>query len=207
METGAISFIVAPREGGDASIAQTEDYALKDADDGSVTRSDSPSLSSLYRQIRSPYNSAASCNNCCRKLSPTDSGVCSNTRRSSSDASGHECYECPCPHVQHGDAGSELSWMWCPPEEIFSLSVEEVALSLRYIGMKESIIQRFREEQIDGKQMTDFDAELLGEGFPELNALDKKKVLDFVAGWRPKKLSSASCSEILLEHSPGEYTA
>ena len=76
---------------------------------------------------------------------------------------------------------------WVPPENIDQLTVEEVGLSLRYIGMKDFIITRFCEEQIDGKQLVELTDQLISEGFPELNALEKKKLCDFIKGWRPKK--------------------
>ena len=76
---------------------------------------------------------------------------------------------------------------WVPPNDISNLTVEEVMESLRFIGLKETVVKRFFEEQIDGLQLEDMDKDLLIEGFPELNALERKKVLDFVAGWRPRK--------------------
>lgn len=76
---------------------------------------------------------------------------------------------------------------WVPPDDISSLSVLEVSKSLRYIGMKDRVVIRFAREQIDGSMLQTLDIKLLKEGFPELNALDIKKILDFVDGWRPKK--------------------
>ncbi|KAL4236498.1 hypothetical protein ACF0H5_004884 [Mactra antiquata] len=76
---------------------------------------------------------------------------------------------------------------WIPPDNISNLSVLEVSKSLRYIGMKDRVVIRFAREQIDGNMLCSLDMKLLREGFPELNALDIKKVLDFVGGWRPKK--------------------
>lgn len=76
---------------------------------------------------------------------------------------------------------------WIPPDDISNLSVLEVSKSLRYIGMKDRVIIRFAREQIDGNMLSSLDVKLLREGFPELNSLDIKKILDFVGGWRPKK--------------------
>ena len=76
---------------------------------------------------------------------------------------------------------------WFPPDDISGLSVHEVSRSLRYIGMKDRVVLRFSNEQIDGSMLCSLDKRLLKEGFPELNALEIKKILDFVRGWRPKK--------------------
>ncbi|XP_076440084.1 uncharacterized protein LOC143279795 [Babylonia areolata] len=76
---------------------------------------------------------------------------------------------------------------WSPPDDISGLSVHEVSRSLRYIGMKDRVVLRFANEQIDGSMLCSLDKRLLKEGFPELNALEIKKILDFVRGWRPKK--------------------
>ena len=76
---------------------------------------------------------------------------------------------------------------WSPPDDISGLSVHEVSHSLRYIGMKDRVVLRFSNEQIDGSMLCSLDKRLLKEGFPELNALEIKKILDFVRGWRPKK--------------------
>lgn len=76
---------------------------------------------------------------------------------------------------------------WTPPDDISGLSVQEISKSLRYIGMKDRVALRFANEQIDGNMLCSLDKRLLKEGFPELNALEIKKILDFVRGWRPKK--------------------
>ena len=76
---------------------------------------------------------------------------------------------------------------WVPPSDVSSLSVSQVAASLRYIGLRERLVTHFCEEQVDGKQLGELDDALLREGFPELNALERKKILDFISGWRPKK--------------------
>jgi hypothetical protein len=94
------------------------------------------------------------------------------------------------PYRQDRDSATYRSTSdcsWVPPENIEPLTVEEVGLSLRYIGMKDYIVTRFCEEQIDGKQLTELTSQLLLEGFPDLNALDRKKLFDFIKGWRPKK--------------------
>jgi len=77
---------------------------------------------------------------------------------------------------------------WTPPDDLSPLSVMEVAQCLRYIGIKHTAVLRFVEEQVDGKQLQELDNELLREGLPELNAFERKKVIDFSAGWRPKKM-------------------
>ncbi|OWF49836.1 uncharacterized protein LOC110451178 [Mizuhopecten yessoensis] len=94
----------------------------------------------------------------------------------------------------HGD--SEYSYQeyseyhddhWVPPDDLSSLTVLEVSKSLHYIGMKDRVVIRLANEQIDGSLLCSLDKQLLREGFPELNALDVKKILDFINGWRPKK--------------------
>ncbi len=106
----------------------------------------------------------------------TDSGIFVSTRWSDYNFDSESPYATP----------SEDSWT--PPDDISSLSVTEVARSLRYIGMKHHVVLRFVEEQIDGKQLQELDDVLVREGFPYLNALERKKVIDFANGWRPKKL-------------------
>ena len=76
---------------------------------------------------------------------------------------------------------------WTPPPDLTSLSTCQVAASLRYIGLRERLVTHFREEQVDGKQLVELDDALLREGFPEMNALERKKLVDFISGWRPKK--------------------
>ncbi|CAL1536687.1 unnamed protein product [Lymnaea stagnalis] len=76
---------------------------------------------------------------------------------------------------------------WTPPDHLEGMSVQEVSKSLRYIGMKDRVVLRFSNEQIDGSMLCTLDQKLLKEGFPELNALEVKKVMDFIQGWRPKK--------------------
>lgn len=76
---------------------------------------------------------------------------------------------------------------WMPAVDIQGMSVQEVSRSLRYIGMKDRVVIRFSNEQIDGSLLSSLDKKLLKEGFPELNGLEIKKILDFIGGWRPKK--------------------
>lgn len=94
----------------------------------------------------------------------------------------------------HGD--SEYSYQeyseyhddhWVPPDDLSTLTVLEVSKSLHYIGMKDRVVIRLANEQIDGSLLCSLDKQLLREGFPELNALDIKKIVDFINGWRPKK--------------------
>ncbi|XP_041357331.1 uncharacterized protein LOC121374331 [Gigantopelta aegis] len=74
-----------------------------------------------------------------------------------------------------------------PPNDVRHLSVKDVAKCLRFIGMKDRVVIRFSNEQIDGNMLCSLDKKLLKGGFPELNALEIKKILDFIGGWRPKK--------------------
>lgn len=76
---------------------------------------------------------------------------------------------------------------WIPPDDLHTLTVPEVSKSLRYIGMKDRVVIRFAQEQIDGNMLCSLDNRLLHEGFPELNMLEVKKIVDFLNGWRPKK--------------------
>lgn len=94
----------------------------------------------------------------------------------------------------HGDSeysyaeyGDDQDDGWRPPTDLSNLSVQEVSRSLRYIGMKDRVVKRLANEQIDGQLLCSLDKNLLREGFPELNALDVKKIVDFINGWRPKK--------------------
>lgn len=79
---------------------------------------------------------------------------------------------------------------WLPPDNIDCLSVQDVSRSLRYIGMKDRVVKRFANEQIDGQMLASLDWKLLKDGFPELNTLEVKKIIDFINGWRPKKSMS-----------------
>lgn len=83
---------------------------------------------------------------------------------------------------------SASDFSWEPPKDLSSLTVEEVALSLRYIGMKDQIVASFSKEQVDGKFFCEMNSHLLKEGFPNMNSLERKKVLDFIQGWRPKRM-------------------
>ena len=94
----------------------------------------------------------------------------------------------------HGDSeysyaeyGEDQDDGWRPPTDLSNLSVQDVSRSLRYIGMKDRVVKRLANEQIDGQLLCSLDKALLREGFPELNALDVKKIVDFINGWRPKK--------------------
>lgn len=112
--------------------------------------------------------------------------VLSHSRQEDSVLSGDYGY--------HGDSeysyaeyGDDLDDGWRPPTDLSNLSVQEVSRSLRYIGMKDRVVKRLANEQIDGQLLCSLDKNLLREGFPELNALDVKKIVDFIDGWRPKK--------------------
>ncbi|GFO37167.1 grb2-associated and regulator of mapk protein [Plakobranchus ocellatus] len=73
---------------------------------------------------------------------------------------------------------------WTPPDAVDGMSVLEVSKSLRYIGMKDRVVLRFSNEQIDGSMLCTLDKKHLKEGFPELNALELKKILDFVQAFQ-----------------------
>ena len=88
-------------------------------------------------------------------------------------------------YSEYGDVFREDGWL--PPDNIDCLSVQDVSRSLRYIGMKDRVVKRFANEQIDGQMLASLDWKLLKDGFPELNTLEVKKIIDFINGWRPKK--------------------
>ena len=154
------------------SVASPRDVTSEVNDSGSSSRS----VSEIYRQMKlggdahdqqvraSPYTR-------------TDSGIVMASRHHAlSSSSSQTLYP----------ALSDASWR--PPDVIDTLSVEEVTLALLYIGLKRESAHMFAEQQIDGRQLQELDEQLLAAGFPQLNALERKKVLDFRAGWRPKKL-------------------
>ncbi|ESP01271.1 hypothetical protein LOTGIDRAFT_157447 [Lottia gigantea] len=85
----------------------------------------------------------------------------------------------------YGEYGDSRDDGWSPPDEIEPLTVQEVSKSLRYIGMKDRVVLRFANEQIDGEMLSSLDKKLIKEGFPELNALEIKKILDFVRADQP----------------------
>jgi hypothetical protein len=62
-----------------------------------------------------------------------------------------------------------------------------VNIIMFFFSLQDRVVLRFANEQIDGSMLCSLDKRLLKEGFPELNALEIKKILDFVRGWRPKK--------------------
>lgn len=88
-------------------------------------------------------------------------------------------------YSEYGEVFREDGWL--PPDNIHCLSVQDVSRSLRYIGMKDRVVKRFANEQIDGQMLVSLDWKLLKDGFPELNTLEVKKIIDFINGWRPKK--------------------
>ena len=132
---------------------------------------DGSSLSSIYQRMRlTSAPSPLPCRTCVRKLSLTDSGVFLIPSREDCD--------CACKSVS--------DWSWRPPDDLSHLTVEEVMLCLRYIGLAEPVVDLFSDAQIDGLQFVELDPDLLREGFPTVNALQRKKVMDFIRGWRPK---------------------
>ena len=112
-----------------------------------------------------------------------DSAISINSR---GDGGFHNESEYSYSEHNEGSVGM-LEDGWTPPDDVEGMSVQEVSKSLRYIGMKDRVVLRFSNEQIDGNMLCTLDKKLLKEGFPELNALEVKKILDFVQGWRPKK--------------------
>ena len=91
-----------------------------------------------------------------------------------------------CSACVAGVVGSDVT-TWRPPDDLSTMSVEEVGRALRYIGLRTEIIECFMNEQIDGHQLHDIGEDLLKEAFPQMNRLDIKKLIDFKAGWRPKR--------------------
>lgn len=57
-------------------------------------------------------------------------------------------------------------------------------------GIKQKIVDLFFDQQVDGPLLLDMDDNLLKEGFPDMNMLERKKVLDFSKGWRPRKIAT-----------------
>ena len=130
---------------------------------------------------------------------PGDDGVSNVSRGQVSDAEPRTdsgiFITCPAvwndPYAIDSDSpyrtGSEGS-TWSPPSDVSNASVQEVAQCMQYIGMRDHIVKHFYDQQIDGKQLLELNDHLLSEGFPQLSALDRKKIVDFINGWRPKKL-------------------
>ena len=140
-------------------------------DSGSSSRS----VSEIYRQMKlvgDPLDQQVRASPYAR----TDSGIVMARHTALSSSSSQTLYP----------ALSDASWR--PPDVIDALSVEEVTLALLYIGLKRDSVELFAAQQIDGRQLQELDDQLLTAGFPQLNALERKKVLDFRNGWRPKKL-------------------
>lgn len=74
---------------------------------------------------------------------------------------------------------------WQPPADLSGLSIEEVAKSLRFIGLSEDVISFFVTEKIDGNLLVQLTEEILSEDF-KLSKLQVKKIMQFINGWRPK---------------------
>nr|CAB3248272.1 GRB2-associated and regulator of MAPK protein-like [Phallusia mammillata] len=74
---------------------------------------------------------------------------------------------------------------WEPPEQVATMSVEDVVHSLRFIGLSEDVVQYFYNERIDGQMLTELSDAILEEDF-ELGKLYRLKIRRFADGWRPK---------------------
>ncbi|XP_070708709.1 GRB2-associated and regulator of MAPK protein 1 [Pempheris klunzingeri] len=74
---------------------------------------------------------------------------------------------------------------WQPPSSLAGLSIEEVAKSLRFIGLPDDIVSLFVSEKIDGNLLLQLTEEILSEDF-KLSKLQVKKLMQFINGWRPK---------------------
>lgn len=75
--------------------------------------------------------------------------------------------------------------LWQPPSSLAGLSIEEVAKSLRFIGLPDDIVSLFVSEKIDGNLLLQLTEEILSEDF-KLSKLQVKKLMQFINGWRPK---------------------
>lgn len=180
VKTQPMSLYISSAKSDQAPAAMTHEalsVAARDVtSDVNDSGSSSRSVSEIYRQMKLVGDAGETPT----RASPyprTDSGIVMATRHHAlSSSSSQTLYP----------ALSDASWR--PPDVIDTLSVEEVTLSLLYIGLKRESAQLFAEQQIDGHQLQELDEQLLAAGFPQLNALERKKVLDFRSGWRPKKL-------------------
>lgn len=82
------------------------------------------------------------------------------------------------------------------------MSVEEVCAALMHIGFNRQEADLFLEAQVDGKQLVELTNDLLREAFPSLNGLQRKKVLDYARGWRPRRWRSADLLNDDLDSDP-----
>ena len=150
--------------------------------DANITGNNNGHFGSLRREIKSTVITLDSTTE--KEMdflnSPNDSGVYSDRRYSDIESVS----------MQGSTVESLLSPVetpWYPPVDTRSMSVSEVCDSLRFICIKEPVVQHFSNEQIDGVQLMELDEGLLKEAFTDMNGLERKKVLDFQRGWRPKK--------------------
>ena len=138
----------------------------------------SRSASSIYRQMKCTHYGRPESYHTDSPYHRTDSGIVLSPRYSASEMGyNRDIYK----------AMSDVAWT--PPDDLSTLSVEEVGLSLIYIGIKQKEVDQFMDQQIDGEQLIGIDDNLLKEAFPDLNSLERKKIVDFVHGWRPKKMT------------------
>ncbi len=69
-------------------------------------------------------------------------------------------------------------------DELEGLSVDQVVVTLRSLKIPESVLELFREEQVDGQILIDMDETIMREqfGMRQFHVMKLKKFLD---GWRP----------------------
>ncbi|CAN0117260.1 unnamed protein product [Lampetra planeri] len=85
-----------------------------------------------------------------------------------------------------GPGGHELGEdPWRPPLDLAGLSVEGVCRCLRFLGLPEGPVAKFSSEKVDGSLLAQLSEEMLLNDFG-LGKLQARKLLQFVAGWRPK---------------------
>ena len=142
---------------------------------------------SAFRPIDKPSNENSSGAPVYDSPPPMDQGSDHRTNRTDSGIFVSPKWQDPYSLDYDSPYKSSSESSWAPPDDLSRLSVQEVAHCLRYIGMRDYVVMYFTEEQIDGKQLLELDQHLLSEGFPQLNALERKKIVDFAQGWRPKK--------------------
>ena len=68
--------------------------------------------------------------------------------------------------------------------DLKSLSVNDVAVTLRNLNVPDTVVQRFKQEQINGNLFIDLDDEMLQDiGVGRL--FHRQKIIRFIEGWRP----------------------
>ena len=67
--------------------------------------------------------------------------------------------------------------------DLKSLSANDVAVTLRNLNVPDTVVQRFKQEQINGNLLIKLNDEMLQElGVGKLHRL---KITSFIEGWRP----------------------